>query len=252
MLSYFRHSNLQVERKVQGEPVTIADREAEALIAAGLSEGFPADGLLAEETADKDSWYRRERAWVVDPMDGTKDFIAGREGFSVMIGLLAHHRPVLGVVYQPCTGRLYRAALGLGAELLLTHTGQRQTLRPSTRVPPAPLRLVASYSNRSARIDRFKQTLNIQDELRTGSVGVKVGLIAAGERDVYLNPDGHCKLWDTCAPEAILREAGGTMTDLHGAPLVYDDAARLQLDRGIVASNGACHEALIAGLAEAH
>ena len=66
------------------------------------------------------------------------------------------------------------------------------------------------------------------------------------------NKAGLGKLWDTCAPEAILREAGGTMTDLHGAPLVYDDAARLQLDRGIVASNGACHEALIAGLAEAH
>lgn len=247
IMQFFR-GDVAVERKAGDEPVTAADRASEAEVLKRLELAFPDDGILSEEQQDHESWVAHRRCWVVDPLDGTRDFVAGREGFSVMIGLLVDHRPVLGVVYQPVAKTLYRAAKGLGAERV-SADGQATPLRPTSRVPPERLRLVASRSHPSQRVAEAKEHLGIDDELKIGSVGVKVGLIARGERDLYLNPDGKCKLWDTCAPEAIIIEAGGKMTDFSGSPLVYDDVERLRLDRGIIASNGACHELIVSRLA---
>jgi 3'(2'), 5'-bisphosphate nucleotidase len=184
---------------------------------------------------------------VVDPLDGTQDFIGGLEGFAVMIGLLEAGRPVLGVVHCPVARATYRAIARGGAELLLSGAPPAP-LRPTAIAELGAVRLVASKSHRSERIDHAKAALGISDELNVGSVGLKVGLIARGERELYLNPDGHCRLWDTCAPEAILVEAGGRITDLHGDPLRYDPG-QLRLNHGIVATNGACHDAVLAALA---
>jgi 3'(2'), 5'-bisphosphate nucleotidase len=246
MMEFFR-SDLTVDRKAGDEPVTAADRASEDVVLARLRQAFPTDGILSEEQPDHASWVTHQRCWVVDPLDGTRDFVAGREGFSVMVGLLIDHRPVLGVVYQPVAKTLYRAARGQGAEMV-DADDVRTPLRPTTRVPPERIRLVASRSHPSERVAEAKQHLGIDDELKIGSVGVKIGLIARGDRELYLNPDGNCKLWDTCAPEAIIVEAGGIMTDFYGDPLVYDDAQRLRLDRGIIASNGACHQVVVSRL----
>jgi 3'(2'), 5'-bisphosphate nucleotidase len=246
VLRYFR-TGLEVARKAGDEPVTKADLESEAILVAGLAETFPEDGILSEERADKSTWSRARRAWVVDPLDGTKDFVSGWDGFSVMVGLLEEGRPILGVVHQPVTGATYRAARGDGAELLFGD-GASVPLRTTGRVDLASLRLVASKSHREPSIDRVKAALGTEDEQNVGSVGLKVGLIARGERDLYVNAEGHCRLWDTCAPEIILAEAGGRMTDLFGAPLRYR-AEALRLESGIVASNGACHGAVVAKLA---
>ncbi|PID39762.1 MAG: 3'(2'),5'-bisphosphate nucleotidase CysQ [Deltaproteobacteria bacterium] len=244
----FFGGDVVVEHKQGDEPVTAADRASEKAVLARLERAFPDDGILSEEQNDHESWVGYRRCWVVDPLDGTRDFVAGREGFSVMIGLMIEHRPVLGVVYQPVAKTLYRAARGVGAEWV-DAAGQRGSLQPTARVPPERLRLVASRSHPSQRVADAKEHLGIDDELKIGSVGVKVGLIARGERELYLNPDGNCKLWDTCAPEAIIVEAGGKMTDFSGAPLVYDDVERLRFDRGIIASNGACHNLVVSRLA---
>jgi 3'(2'), 5'-bisphosphate nucleotidase len=109
------------------------------------------------------------------------------------------------------------------------------------------IRLVASKSHRSDAIDRVKSALGIASELNIGSVGLKLALIALGERDLYVNPWPKCKAWDTCAPEAIIRAAGGVLTDLYGAPVRYDEADLGRL-HGLVASNGHVHEAVIAQL----
>lgn len=248
LLRYFR-GELKVERKADASPVTAADRASEAVVLGALREAFPDDGILSEEQASGHrAWTAHRRCWVVDPLDGTRDFIEGREGFSVMIGLLVDAKPTLGVVHQPVVGRTYRYAPGAGADVLDAE-GRSTPLSPSTRVPPEPIRLVASYSHRSPKVGEAKALLGIEDELMVGSVGVKIGLIASDQRDLYLNPDGHCKLWDTCAPEAIIVGAGGRMTDFSGQPLVYDDPARLRLDAGIIASNGACHDVVVERLA---
>jgi 3'(2'), 5'-bisphosphate nucleotidase len=238
-----RAAGLVVSHKAYGEVVTDADREANALILGGLRAAFPADAVLSEEDAEIGSHERAARVWMVDPLDGTRDYVAGKDGFAVMLGLVVGARPVLGVVYQPLSGLLYRAAAGVASAV--TADGEAHALCVSPIAEPARTRLISSASRRLPIIDALRAALGTADEVALGSVGLKVGLIAAGERDVYVNPEGSTKLWDTCAPEAILVAAGGQMTDLGGAPITYR-RPDLANHRGLVATNGALHAAVVA------
>src|SRR3954466_12527730 len=216
-------SGIAVDTKDDQSPVTQADREANELIVAALTFAFPGDGILSEELPDDGSRLTRPRVWMVDPLDGTKDFIRGRDGFAVMIGLLDGDRPALGVVYQPIGDKLYWATRGDGA-FMQRAGGAAERMRGGEVREPAQIRMVASKSHRSETIDRVRAVLGISDELNVGSVGLKLGLIAEGLRDLYVNPAGHSKLWDACGPEAILVEAGGRLSDLRGQPLDYRGA----------------------------
>jgi 3'(2'), 5'-bisphosphate nucleotidase len=236
-------SGIKVDYKPGEGPVTEADREADALIAAGLRAAFPGDGLLTEETPDDGSRRARDRVWMVDPLDGTSDFVRGRHGFAVMIGLAVAGRPALGVVLQPTTGRLYRAVAGGGA-FEVDRAGSTTRLAVSTVDELAAIRLVASKSHRGESIDRVRAALGVDDEMNIGSVGLKLGLIARGDRDLYVNPESHASLWDTCAPEVILGEAGGRLTDLHGRPLDYLGPSLRNL-AGLVASNARLHQRVV-------
>jgi 3'(2'), 5'-bisphosphate nucleotidase len=240
-----RSPDLAVDLKPGDEPVTEADRSASRLILQGLTEAFPDDVLISEENADDLRRLDADRVWYVDPIDGTKDFIRGSEGFAVMIGLAVAHRPVLGVVYEPVHDRLFRAA---GDESWFqSRSKPPRRLRVSSVIESAEIRLVASKSERTPKIDEVKSALGIRDELNVGSVGLKLCLIALAERDLYVNPTSHSKVWDTCAPEAILRAAGGRITDVHGEPLHYDTTDVRRRD-GLVASNGLVHDEVIARL----
>jgi 3'(2'), 5'-bisphosphate nucleotidase len=246
-MTYFRGDALAVERKQHDEPVTIADKESSRAIVSGLTAAFPDDVVISEENADDLRRLEIDRVWYVDPIDGTKDFIKGRDGFSVMIGMCDGPRPVVGVVYQPLGDRLFLAAPDLGAWFLAPGQPARE-LRVSDVSDPGQVRLVASASHRDPELDQVKSALGIDNEFNIGSVGLKISLISLAERDLYVNPSSHSKTWDTCAPEAILVAAGGTMTDLHGDALPYD-VARMDRSRGLVASNGRVHAAVIARLA---
>jgi 3'(2'), 5'-bisphosphate nucleotidase len=244
-------TGLTVDRKPGNEPVTRADREANALIIDGLLAAFPDDGLLSEEAPDDGSRLNKERVWMVDPLDGTKDFIRGEDGFSTMIGLVVGDRPVLGAVYQPVGDRLYYAIVpevgGEGA-FLATGGGAPRALRVSSVTDLSRIRMVASKSHRDETIDRVRSALSISDELNVGSVGLKIGLIARGDRDLYVSASGHSRRWDACAPEAILTAAGGRLTDLKGALLDYR-AREIRNTAGICASNGVLHDRVIERLA---
>lgn len=243
----YHGTGVTVEHKAGDEPVTRADREASELILARLGDAFPGDILISEEAPDDPRrLHGGVRVWYVDPIDGTRDFIRGLAGFAVMIGLVVDARPRLGVVYQPIGDRLFFAAPGVGARMR-SQEGERR-LHCSAIADPAEIRLVASKSHRSKEIDQVKSALGIVDEMNIGSVGLKLGLIALAERDLYVNPSSKSKAWDTCAPEAILAEAGGRMTDLYGAPLHYNQE-NLWNARGLLASNGAVHDAVLAKLA---
>ncbi len=240
-------SGIAVDTKDDDSPVTAADREANALIVGALGAAFPGDAILSEELPDDGSRIGRPRVWMVDPLDGTKDFIRGREGFAVMIGLLAGAAPVLGVVYQPIGDKLYFATRGGGA--FLQRGGDAPApIAVSTVREPSQIRMVASKSHRTETIDRVRAELGISDELNVGSVGLKLGLIAEGLRDLYVNPAGHSKLWDACGPEAILVEAGGRLTDLRGEALDYR-GRELGNTRGLIASNGVLHDEVVRRLA---
>jgi 3'(2'), 5'-bisphosphate nucleotidase len=160
-----------------------------------------------------------------------------------MIGLLVGDRPALGVVYQPLGDRLYYATRGRGAYLSIGG-GAPVRLHVSSVSQAGQIRMVASKSHRDESIDRVRAALAISDELNVGSVGLKVGLIARGERDLYVSLSGRSKRWDACAPEALLVEAGGRMSDVTGAPLDYRDPV-LENRRGLCASNGALHDLVV-------
>ena len=239
--------DLKVDRKAGDEPVTIADRQASDAIVSGLRAAFPDDVIISEENADDLRRLEARRVWYIDPIDGTKDFIRGEDGFCVMIGLTIGHRPALGVLYAPVGDRLFRAASGEGSWLVRPGEAAER-IQCSDVDDPASARLVASKSHRDRTIDRVKEALGIKDERNIGSVGLKLGVIAIGERDLYVNPSSKCSSWDTCAPEAVLAEAGGRITDIHGDPLRYDTDGFAH-QRGLLASNGKIHDAAIARLA---
>ncbi|HVZ71368.1 MAG TPA: 3'(2'),5'-bisphosphate nucleotidase CysQ [Polyangia bacterium] len=243
----YHGTDLKIDAKAGNEPVTEADREASALIVARLRAVFPDDAVLSEEIPDDGARLGRPRVWMVDPIDGTSDFIQGDTGFVVMIGLVVEGRPRVGAVAHPLTGKVYSGVVGEGAWLVTTD-GARSRVHTSTLARPPGIRLVASKTHRTPRVDAVKRALGVTDELNVGSVGLKIGLVSEGSRDLYVYTGGRTKIWDTCGPEAILHGAGGLMTDLDGNPLVYDQPA-LYNSRGIVASNGPLHPFVISTLA---
>jgi 3'(2'), 5'-bisphosphate nucleotidase len=228
------------------EPVTQADRVANEIIVNRLGREFPEDGILAEESIDTDRRLGKSRVWMIDPLDGTTGFIDGNGDFAVQIGLAEDGECVLGVVYQPLTGVLYRAVRGGGAWVERTEM-EPERARVSDHTDLATMRLAASRSHRSPRMDRVVQSFGVKQEVRRGSVGIKVGLIVEQQCDLYVHLSPRTKQWDTCAPEIILQEAGGRLTDLFGKSLRYN-SPEVQNRNGIVASNGVAHGQVIAAL----
>ncbi len=241
---------LHVEQKTSAddyEPVTEADRAANAHIVGGIRHAFPDDGILAEESIDTARRLGKRRVWMIDPLDGTNGFIAGDGDFAVQIGLAVEGLSRLGVVYQPLPDLLYWAIEGEGT--WIEQQGmETERARVSDRSEITEMRLAASRSHRSPRMDSVVRALGVRDEVRRGSVGIKMGLIIERQCDLYVHLSPRTKQWDTCAPEVILREAGGRVTDLFGHPLFYN-SPDVQNRNGIVATNGVAHERVISGLA---
>ncbi|HEV2799904.1 MAG TPA: 3'(2'),5'-bisphosphate nucleotidase CysQ [Pyrinomonadaceae bacterium] len=236
-----------VHKSENDDPVTQADTAANDIIVAGLGREFASDGLLSEETLDTVRRLSLSRVWMVDPLDGTKGFIEGNGDFAVQIGLVEDGTPVVGVVYQPVSDVLHYAARGAGAWVVRPETEPEQ-LRVSEETKLARMRLAASRNHHSPRMNTVMRALGLREEIRRGSVGIKTGLIAERQCDLYIHLSPRTKHWDTCAPEAILTEAGGRLTDLWGEPLRYN-TEDVQNRNGLVAANGAAHPLVIARLA---
>lgn len=245
------HSPFLVEQKINAlqeiEEVTAADREANDLIVRRLLTEFPDDGILAEESKDTERRLEKDRVWLIDPMDGTKNFIQRDGDFAVQIGLAVAGEVVAGVVHQPDRDKLYRASRGAGAWIETKGAAARR-MSVSVRTNPREMVLASSRSHRSPRMERVVNLFGFKSEVRRGSVGVKIGLITEQQADLYLHLSPSTKQWDTCAPEIILHEAGGRLTDLFGQPLRYN-GVRIDNRNGIVATNGAAHELVIEKLA---
>lgn len=241
LMDHFEKS-VSVDWKAPGDPVTAADREANDLIVSGLKRAFPEHGVLSEEEEDDLSRLHRTYVWMIDPMDGTREFIDHREDFAVQIGLVTGGIPVLGVVYQPPKDKLYYAAAGMGT--FLETGGSRSRLHVSTEQTASMMTVAVSRSHRSARVDAIINQLRIKESIAMGSVGLKVGLVCEGRAHLYIHPGGRTKLWDTCAPEAILREAGGRITDVSNQPLRYNISEYRNLN-GLVVTNGVIHDRVI-------
>jgi 3'(2'), 5'-bisphosphate nucleotidase len=235
-------TDFSVAYKDEADPVTEADTRANTYIVEELRKAFPDDGIVAEENEDNSDALKSGRCWYVDPLDGTREFVARNGEFSVMLGLAIDGVSTAGAVYQPVTDKLYLGVLGAGATL--EEHGSRRPLRVSDVAEPRRLKLVVSRSHRNSAVADVVARLGIRQETASGSVGLKAGLIAEQEADVYAHISDRSSMWDACGPEAILKAAGGRFTDLEGNPYLYG-GTDIRNRKGILACNAAAYDAVL-------
>jgi myo-inositol-1(or 4)-monophosphatase len=230
-----RYYEGEIESREKGErgPVTAADLEANQIIHRAVSAAFPSDGWLSEETADSTERLGRRRVWVVDPLDGTKEFIQHIPEFCVCIALVEDGTPVVAVEYNPAADRLYVAARGAGT----TMNGTRVRVSATRDVAQAVV-LASRSEDKRGEWDAFKPHCRVT---LTGSVAFKLAELASGHGDATftLTPKNE---WDICAGTLLVQEAGGTVTGLAGEPLVFNQPSPLR--PGMIASNGVLHDGL--------
>ncbi len=247
IVTTFYVGSSEVQYKTPDEPVTEADRSANQHIVARIHAEYPDDGILSEESKDDLSRLNKERVWIVDPLDGTKEFIARNGEFSVMIGLAVGGRAVLGVVMQPDPGVIYAGAVGCGTRLI--EANEAIPLGVSETAQLNRMIMVSSRSHRQQIVDRIRKQLRITTERVSGSVGLKVGLISRRLADLYVHPSPGCKEWDLCAPAAVLEAAGGVITDCWGNPLRFNKRD-VRAHNGVIASNGLLHGQIVESVAQ--
>ena len=234
-------TEFSVDYKGPADPVTQADREANALICARLADAFGPVPVVAEESDEASfaGWAGAPRVFFVDPLDGTLEFVARNDDFVVMIGLVEQGRPVAGVVVAPATGTAWTGGDSGGA-FEVAPNGDRKVLRVSDTSDLSMARAVVSRSHQSERLMQLIAGLGIHRVLTRGSAGLKAAQVSSGLADVYFQPGHAGKRWDTCAPEAILAAAGGVATDAYGRPIDYG-VPELANTRGFLATNGKLH-----------
>lgn len=208
-----------IDSKYDGSPVTAADRAAEVIIVAALRRLTPDIPVVAEESvaAGEIPDVSGGRFWLVDPLDGTKEFINKRGDFTVNIGLIDSGGPVLGVVHTPVDGMVWAGRVGAGA-WEEDADGNRRPIAVRT-ADPAALTVVASKSHRNPELEAYIATLPVALSVSRGSA-LKFCLVARGEADVYPRT-GPTMEWDTAAGHAVLLAAGGTLTTFDGGPFLY-------------------------------
>ncbi|MFN7966137.1 MAG: 3'(2'),5'-bisphosphate nucleotidase CysQ [Acidobacteriota bacterium] len=213
--------DFDVEHK-QGEgPVTIADRRADQIIRDGIHATFPQDAVLSEETPDDTARLSQRRLWLVDPLDGTRQFVARLPEFAVMIGLAVEGVPRLGVVHMPVESLTCYGVVGSGAWQLTADGSRRELSLLGPRSSELPLQAAVSRLNAESRTHRVIERLGAHP-VRSGSVGRKAALVATGEADFYLTLGGQSQHWDACAPDALLRAAGGFFGTASGEVIAYN------------------------------
>jgi len=248
VMGIYAGDDLGAELKGPNDPVTRADKEANAFILAEIAKHLPGLPVVAEES-DPSLFRGFESSPValfVDPVDGTRDFIAKNGEFCVMIGLAEEGRATVGVVLCPTfqgQRRIYGGAEGLGA-FLFDDDGGRSPIHVATETDLARARCAVSRFQRSKSVDAKLAALGLRELVPIGSSGVKGVEVANGHIELYAHPSrGKVKLWDACAPDAIVRAAGGLLTDAHGVPFDYRGA--VAQGEGTVATNPRLHAEVI-------
>ncbi len=220
-LDYFE-TNSEFESKHDGSPVTVADQKSEEYIYKALKELLPDVPIIGEEAAAKGELpvlNNAEYFWLVDPLDGTKEFISGGGDYTVNIGLIHQGVPLLGVVYAPVKGVLYAGHGPDTAVRWLADSDNEKSIQ--VRKPPKQgyTVIVGLRDTDERKLDKFLQDFKVEKIIKRGS-SLKLCLIAEGKADLYPRL-GSIYQWDTAAGEAVLRSAGGLLSDLQGNPLLY-------------------------------
>lgn len=227
-------------------PVTSADLASNDHILSNLQDHLGTDdyGYLSEETFKNQNPddRRKDWVWIIDPLDGTKDYIQNTGDYAVQIALVYQGRPVIAAVACPAQGKLYSALIGNGT-WVEDNAGDRRQAGVSTRSSRSEMTIVTSRNHRGTKLEEFINVLEIPTQRRMGGIGCKLSAIVEQDADIYLSISGETapKDWDFAAPELILTEAGGKLTYFDGGLILYNREDVNQW-KGIIASNGTCHE----------
>ncbi|MEM7726723.1 MAG: 3'(2'),5'-bisphosphate nucleotidase CysQ [Cyanobacteria bacterium P01_A01_bin.45] len=246
--AYYRGKSdrdLDIEYK-QNEPVTAADLAVNKYILDKLQTALGTEdfGYISEETYKSQHSFNQEYVWIIDPLDGTRDFIQKTGEYAIHIALVKDKTPILAVVAIPEAEKIYYAIKGQGTRVE-TRDGKAESKQVSNQDNPPDLTLVVSRSHRNDKLEHLLKNLPCTNQKAVGSVGGKIVAIIEQTADVYISLSGKSapKDWDMAAPELILTEAGGNFTHFDGKSLQYNTGDINQWGE-LIASNGKCHEIL--------
>ncbi|MDP2649952.1 MAG: 3'(2'),5'-bisphosphate nucleotidase CysQ [bacterium] len=236
--------DFEVEWKGENDPVTQADMEAHWILMDALqSYGYP---VLSEEGQDDKARFESECFWLVDPLDGTGDFIRRTDEFCVMVALMEHGEPVFGAIYLPVEDTLYHAWKGEGA-FVSRNKEQEERISVSKVADPKQAHALVSRTHKTKDMDALISAIGTEKITPTGSNGIKAVRVAKGQGDFFINPTDKMHEWDIAAPQIIIEEAGGKVTGAHGEKLVYNKREPRAL-HGELASNGVLHKAILSAI----
>ncbi len=238
-------TDFEVNTKDDNSPVTTADLESNKILKSTLVKtGIP---ILSEEDVDDKTRLNNEKIWIIDPLDGTQDFINKTDEFSILVGLVENHVPVMGLVYLPIKKILYLAEKGMGAFCYDLQKWEKISVRKMKELENC-LALVSRHH----LSDNEKKMLDYLTIRNIGKIGsaLKVMEISAGRADIYLSATRNkLSQWDTCGPNCIISEAGGKMTDISGHALIYNTET-IKHENGLLVTNGFVHEKAVSKISE--
>jgi 3'(2'), 5'-bisphosphate nucleotidase len=228
-----------IERKDDDSPITKADLQSNQIIKEILSSsGLP---ILSEEDEDDKSRLKHEKIWIVDPLDGTSDFVNKTGEFTIMIALVEKEKPILGIISRPTTNMLFLAQRGSGAFVFEKESWKRLVVSKTNELKKC--NAVGSRFHLTEAEKEFFKSLGVKSFVSRGS-SLKVAEICMGMADIYLTTSNKIKQWDTCASYCLVTESGGKMTDMYGDDILYN-TERLNHENGLLVTNGLVHEQII-------
>tara|TARA_B100001167_G_scaffold182791_1_gene140856 strand:- start:883 stop:1719 length:837 start_codon:yes stop_codon:yes gene_type:complete len=235
VMEIYKHDFTSTTKK-DNSPLTEADLKSNDIIQKIIAgTGYP---VLSEESVDNKKRLEHDKIWIVDPLDGTSDFVSKSGEFTIMIALVDKHEPILGVIYWPTNNILYVAQKGCGAHKFAN--GVWEKLAISKRSELRNCRALGSRHHLSSHEVNFLKLLNIEKFSERGS-SLKVTDICSGAADLYFTMTNKIKQWDTCASNCLITEVGGKMTDMLGNELEYN-TENIYHDNGILVTNGIIHD----------
>ena len=228
-----------IEKKSDGTLVSDADKNSSEFIKEQLQKYFPSHAILDEESSDTGNRFTNDYCWIIDPLDGTREFLKRSEDFGIIIGLTYKHKPILGLAYKPVTDELFWAIQGEGAYKETKDAVEQLHVKETDDIE-----LLISNSRSSPELEKIIQDVTPTAIIRKGG-SLKTIDIATGNGTVFLCPiTSTMHLWDFCGPQIILEEAGGRMTNLYGELIDYS-AKETGNKKGIICSNRQIHQALL-------
>ena len=230
-------TDFSTEKKDDGSPITQADIESNKILKEVL--GQTGITILSEEDADNKKRLLENKVWIIDPLDGTTDFVNRTGEFTIMVGLVEKQKSILGIIYWPIKKKMYLAESGKGA---FCHDEKWEKIETSMMSEIQNCRALVSRHHLSEKEKRLldEMEISVSDDDVLGS-SLKVTEIASGNAEIYLTTTNKMKQWDTCASNCIISEAGGKMTDTLGKELLYNTQT-VNHENGILVTNGLIHQ----------